>query len=155
MQELVELFDFNRCSKAGAKFDYKKGIWFNHQYIQKKSNEDVAALFLPVLNTHGVEAPFEKVATIVGMMKERVSFVSELWDVCDFFFVAPTEYDEKTVKKRWKEDSAKSMLELADVLEAIEDFSIEGQEKVVMDWIAAKGYHTGNCLLYTSPSPRD
>ncbi len=146
MQELVELFDLNRCSKAGAKFDYKKGIWFNHQYIQKKSNEDVATLFLPILKAHGVEAPFEKVATIVGMMKERVSFVSELWDVCDFFFVAPTEYDEKTVKKRWKEDSAKSMLELADVLEAIEDFSIEGQEKVVMDWIAAKGYHTGNIM---------
>src|SRR5574344_558983 len=146
MQELVELFDLNRCSKAGAKFDYKKGIWFNHQYIQKKSNEDVATLFLPVLKAHGVEAPFEKVATIVGMMKERVSFVSELWDVCDFFFVAPTEYDEKTVKKRWKEDSAKCMLELADVLEAIEDFSIEGQEKVVMDWIAAKGYHTGNIM---------
>src|SRR5574344_1248823 len=146
LDELVELFDLNRCSKAGAKFDYKKGIWFNHQYIQKKSNEDVATLFLPVLKAHGVEAPFEKVATIVGMMKERVSFVSELWDVCDFFFVAPTEYDEKTVKKRWKEDSAKCMLELADVLEAIEDFSIEGQEKVVMDWIAAKGYHTGNIM---------
>ena len=94
----------------------------------------------------GVEAPFEKVVTVVGMMKDRVSFIKELWDVCSFFFVAPAEYDEKTVKKRWKEDSAKCMTELAEVIAGIEDFSIEGQEKVVMDWIAEKGYHTGNIM---------
>ena len=76
----------------------------------------------------------------------QVSFIKELWDVCSFFFVAPTEYDEKTVKKRWKEDSAKCMTELAEVIAGIEDFSIEGQEKVVMDWIAEKGYHTGNIM---------
>ena len=98
------------------------------------------------LKEHGVEAPFEKVVTVVGMMKDRVSFIKELWDVCSFFFVAPTEYDEKTVKKRWKEDSAKCMTELAEVIAGIEDFSIEGQEKVVMDWIAEKGYHTGNIM---------
>ena len=80
------------------------------------------------------------------MMKDRVSFIKELWDVCSFFFVAPTEYDEKTAKKRWKEDSAKCMTELAEVIAGIEDFCIEGQEKVVMDWIAEKGYHTGNIM---------
>ena len=132
--------------KAVEKFDYKKGIWFNHQYIQQKPNEEIAELFLPFLKEQGVEAPFEKVVTVVGMMKDRVSFIKELWDVCSFFFVAPTEYDEKTVKKRWKEDSAKCMTELAEVIAGIEDFSIEGQEKVVMDWIAEKGYHTGNIM---------
>lgn len=81
------------------------------------------------MKEQGVEAPFEKVVTVVGMMKDRVSFIKELWDVCSFFFVAPTEYDEKTVKKRWKEDSAKCMTELAEVIAGIEDFSIEGQEK--------------------------
>ena len=146
MDELIKLFDLHRCSKSGAKFDYKKGIWFNHQYIQQKPNEEIAELFLPFLKEHGVEAPFEKVVTVVGMMKDRVSFIKELWDVCSFFFVAPTEYDEKTVKKRWKEDSAKCMTELAEVIAGIEDFSIEGQEKVVMDWIAEKGYHTGNIM---------
>ena len=90
-------------------------IWFNHQYIQQKPNEEIAELFVPVLKEHGVEAPFEKVVTVVGMMKDRVSFVKELWETCSFFFVAPTEYDEKTVKKRWKEDSAKCMTELAEV----------------------------------------
>lgn len=129
MDELIRLFDLHRCSKSGAKFDYKKGIWFNHTYIQQKSDKEIAELFVPVLKEHGVEAPFEKVVTVVGMMKDRVSFVKELWEVCSFFFVAPTEYDEKTVKKRWKEDSAKCMTELAEVLAGIEDFSIEGQKK--------------------------
>lgn len=146
MDELIQLFDLHRCSKSGAKFDYKKGLWFNHQYIQQKSAEEIAKLFVPMLKEHGVEAPFDKVVVVVGMMKDRVSFVSELWDVCSFFFVAPTEYDEKTAKKRWKEDSAVCMTELAEVIADINDFSIEGQEKVVMDWIAAKEYHTGNIM---------
>ena len=124
MDELIKLFDLHRCSKSGAKFDYKKGIWFNHQYIQQKPNEEIAELFVPVLKEHGVEAPFEKVVTVVGMMKDRVSFVKELWETCSFFFVAPTEYDEKTVKKRWKEDSAKCMTELAEVIAGIEDFDV-------------------------------
>ncbi|WP_321478625.1 glutamate--tRNA ligase [uncultured Bacteroides sp.] len=146
LDELVHLFDLSRCNKSGAKFDYKKAIWFNHQYIQQKDDNDIATLFLPVLKNHGVEAPFDRVLTVVNMMKQRVNFVPELWDACSFFFVAPTEYDEKTVKKRWKEDSPKCMAELADVLADIDDFSIEGQEKIVMNWIEEKGYHTGNIM---------
>ncbi|MBP1593276.1 MAG: gltX, partial [Bacteroidetes bacterium] len=146
MDELIKLFDLHRCSKAGAKFDYEKGKWFNHQYIQLKSNEEIANLFIPSLKEQGVEAPFEKVVTVVGLMKERVSFVKELWDVCKFFFVAPTEYDEKTVKKRWKEDSPAQITELMHVIEAIDDFSLENQEKIVMEWIESKGYHLGNIM---------
>lgn len=146
MDEMIQLFNLSRCSKSGAKFDYKKGIWFNHQYIQAKPNEEIATIFLPMLEEQGVTAPFEKVVTVVGLMKERVSFVKELWEASSFFFVAPVEYDEKTVKKRWKEDSAKCMLELADVLSGIEDFDPQVQEKIVMDWIVAKEYHTGNIM---------
>lgn len=147
MDDMIQLFDLAHCSKSGAKFDYKKGIWFNHQYIQQKSNEEIAEMFLPVLKEQGMEnIPFEKVVTVVGLTKERVSFVKELWDAAGFFFVAPQSYDEKTVKKRWKEDSAQQMTELAEVLNGINDFSPENQEKVVMDWIAEKGYHTGNIM---------
>ncbi|NDV60353.1 glutamate--tRNA ligase [Bacteroides sp. 519] len=146
IEEMIKLFDLTRCSKSGAKFDYKKGVWFNHQYIQQKSNEDIAAMFQPVLKSHGVDAPAEKVVTVVGLTKERVNFVQELWDAASFFFVAPESYDEKTTKKRWKEDSAKCMLELAEVLNTIDDFSPTTQEKVVMDWIAEKEYHTGNIM---------
>ena len=146
MDELVQLFDLHRCSKSGAKFDYKKGLWFNHQYVQQKSNEEIAELFMPILREYGVEAPMEKVVMVVGMMKGRVTFVRELWEASSFFFVAPTAYDEKTAKKRWKEDSACCMTELGEVLAAVENFSIEAQEKSVMDWIAAKEYHTGNIM---------
>ena len=79
-------------------------------------------------------------------MKDRVSFVKELWPLCSFFFIAPTEYDEKTVKKRWKENSTQQMTELCEVLENIEDFSIEGQEAIVEKWIADKGYKMGDIM---------
>lgn len=146
LDEMIKLFDLKRCSKSGAKFDYKKGIWFNHTYIQLKPNEEIAAMFMPTVKEHGIDVSMDIVTAVVGMMKGRVSFVYELWDACSFFFVAPTTYDEKTAKKRWKEDSAKCMGELAEVLAGIEDFSIEGQEKVVMQWIADMGYHTGNIM---------
>ena len=146
MEEMIRLFDINRCSKAGAKFDYKKLIWFNHEYVLMKSDVEVAHLFMPELQQRGIEASLDKVVTIVGLVKNRVNFVKELWDNCHYFFIAPTEYDEKTVKKRWKEDSAKQMTELMEVLRGVDDFSIEGQEKIVMAWIEAQGYKTGDIM---------
>ena len=146
LDEMVRLFDIHRCSKAGARFDYVKGIWFNHEYILKMSDERVAELFMPVLKEHGIDAPMDKVVTVVGMMKGRVNFVKDLWDTCKFFFVAPTEYDPKTVQKRWKPDSAEMMTRLADLLESLDDFSLENQERVVMKWIEDNGLHTGNIM---------
>ena len=146
MEEMIRLFDINRCSKAGAKFDYKKLIWFNHEYVLMKSDVEVAHLCMPELQQRGIEASLDKVVTIVGLVKNRVNFVNELWDNCHYFFIAPTEYDEKTVKKRWKEDSAKQMMELMEVLRGVDDFSIEGQEKIVMACIEAQGYKTGDIM---------
>ena len=146
LDELVEAFDIHKCSKAGARFDYQKGIWFNHEYMLKKSNEEVANLFAPIVANNGVDETMERITQVVAMMKDRVNFVKELWPLCSFFFIAPTEYDEKTVKKRWKADSAKVMGELADVLESIDDFSVEGQEPVVMKWVEEKGYKLGDVM---------
>ncbi|MBR5929799.1 MAG: glutamate--tRNA ligase [Prevotella sp.] len=146
LEELVEQFDISKCSKAGAKFDFQKGIWFNHEYILKKSDDEIAQLFAPIVGGNGVEESLERVTQVVHMMKDRVSFVKELWPLCSFFFIPPTEYDEKTVKKRWKEDSAQVMTELAEVLEGINDFSVEGQESVVMAWIEQKGYKLGDVM---------
>lgn len=146
LDELVEAFDIHKCSKAGARFDYQKGIWFNHEYMLKKSNEEVANLFAPIVANNGVDETMERITKVVAMMKDRVNFVKELWPLCSFFFIAPTEYDEKTVKKRWKADSAKVMSELADVLEGIDDFSVEGQEPVVMKWVEEKGYKLGDVM---------
>ena len=146
LDELVEHFDIHKCSKSGAKFDYQKGMWFNHEYILRKSNEEIARLFAPIVANNGVDESMERITKVVSMMKDRVSFVKELWPLCSFFFIAPLEYDEKTVKKRWKADSAKVMTELAEVLEGIDDFSVEGQEPIVMKWVEEKGYKLGDVM---------
>lgn len=146
LQELVGQFDISKCSKAGARFDYQKGIWFNHEYILKKTNDEIAQLFAPVVAGNGVDEPMERITKVVSMMKDRVSFVKELWPLCSFFFIPPTEYDEKTVRKRWKADSPQVMGELADLLEGLDDFSLEHQEHVVMEWVEAKGYKLGDVM---------
>ena len=146
LDELVEAFDISRCSKAGAEFDYQKGIWFNHEYILHKTNEEIAGLFAPIVANNGVETTMERVTEVVRMMKDRVSFVRELWPLCSFFFIPPTAYDEKTRKKRWKENSPEVMSELAGVLEGIDDFSVEGQEPVVLKWVEDKGYKLGDVM---------
>ena len=149
LEELVNLFNLSHCSKAGAKFDYKKGIWFNHEYILRKPDEEIAELFKPVLEAHGVlvqnysDAYLTKV---VSLVKSRVNFVKELWDQARFFFTAPDTYAEKDVKKRWNADTPRIMDELVDVLHAIDDFTSKPSEDIVINWITEKGYHMGNVM---------
>jgi len=151
MDELIKEFSLDRVSKAGAKFDYEKGKWFNHQYLQLRSNEELAEMFLPVLEKHLRDAGIpesrypekETIATVIGLTKDRVNFVPELWEQTNFFFVAPTEYDEKSLKKRWKEDSPRHMKELLALLEAQEDWSAEALDALVMPWIEAHEYGVG------------
>ena len=146
LEELVKKFDLSKCSKAGARFDYKKMVWFNHEYILQKSDREIAEIFMNVVKEHGVDTTLEHLEEIVSLMKGRVNFVHELWDASSFYFEAPVEYDEKTAKKRWKEDSAQKMTELADLLESLDDFSIENQDKVVHEWIETKGYGMGEIM---------
>lgn len=143
MQELIEQFSLERVSKAGARFDYEKGKWFNHQYLQMKSNEELAELFMPVLAQHNIQADKALVAKVIGLTKDRVNFVPELWEQVNFFFEAPTEYDEKSLKKRWKEDSPRHIQELIALLEPQEDWSAEALDALVMPWIETQGYGVG------------
>ena len=143
MAELIEQFSLERVSKSGAKFDYEKGKWFNHQYLQLRSNEELSEQFLPYLEAKGVTADAPIVAKVIGLTKDRVNFVSELWEQVNFFFVAPEEYDEKSLKKRWKEDSPKHMTEMLALLETHEDWSAEGLDNLIMPWIAEKEYGVG------------
>lgn len=144
MEQLIERFSLSRVSKSGAKFNYEKGKWFNHQYLMKKDDAELAAIIKPqILAQYGVDCPMEKLVKAVGLTKGRCTFPSEFWNQIHFFFVAPTEYDEKTRLKRWKESSPNDMKELLAVLEGINDFSLENTEKVVMQWITDKGYNTG------------
>lgn len=146
MQELISLFSFERCSKSGAKFDFEKGKWFNHRYIQIKSNQEIAALFTPFLKEKNINANAGYVEKVVGLVKERVNFVKELWEQSSFFFIAPQHYEEKTVQKRWKEDSSQKMSELMDVLSGIDTFTVEHTENVVKNWIETNQYHLGNIM---------
>lgn len=147
MQELIDKFSFEHCSKAGAKFDYKKGLWFNHEYLMKKPDEELADLFMPTLESKGITS-FDKayVAKAVGMVKGRANLVGDLWEQGDFFFAAPETYAEKDVRKRWSEDTPRIMAELIEVLEGIEDMTSANAEKIVLDWIASKEYHLGNVM---------
>jgi glutamyl-tRNA synthetase len=154
LNELIDLFSLGKCSKSGAKFDYKKGEWFNHQIIQLKSDEEIARLFLASADCrreldpqrYNDEVFFDKVVKVVGLTKDRVNFVNDLWSQAAFFFVAPTFYDEKTVKKRWKEDSAEKLRELIAVLQALTDFSAQNIEQTVMAWIETNAYRTGDIM---------
>lgn len=146
MNELIELFSLERVSKSGAKFDYEKGKWFNHKYLQLKSNEDIALNFSVILSEKGINEDKEKLIQIVSLMKERANFVSDLWDQSSFFFIAPTEYDEKTVQKRWKPETTEQMNELIEILKTITDFSAENTEDKVKNWINAKNYNLGGVM---------
>lgn len=147
MDDLIRKFSFAHCSKSGAKFDYKKGIWFNHEYIGMADNETLAELLKPVLKENGVEnVDPEYVAKAIGMVKGRADLVPDLWTQGDFFFKAPESYVEKDVKKRWSKDTPAIMEELIGVLEGIDDMTSANAEKIVLDWIAEKGYHLGNVM---------
>lgn len=147
MDDLIRKFSFEHCSKAGAKFDYQKGIWFNHEYLMTKADKDLAELFMPILKEKGIEGFSEDyVAHALGMVKSRANLIPDLWTQADFFFVAPEEYAEKDVRKRWSAETPRIMEELIEVLENIDDMTSANAEKIVLDWIASKGYHLGNVM---------
>lgn len=149
MEQLIEKFSLDHCSKSGAKFDFEKGKWFNHKYIQNVADAELAQIFKPILKENGVnpdDFSDEYIIRAVSMVKDRVNFVRDLWDVTRFFFVAPTEYEEKAVKKRWKEDSPTVMTELAELLNGFDDFTCAAAEPAVLGWITDKGYHMGNVM---------
>jgi glutamyl-tRNA synthetase len=143
MDELVNAFSIDRVGKSGSRFDPGKAKWFNHQYLQNKTNTQLAIEFREFLRAHGYHIDIIRLETLVGLVKERVSFVKDLWEQTDFFFSAPETYDQEVVKKRWKEDSAVLLLELRSLLDNTVDFSASATESVIKAWIEKNGYNTG------------
>ena len=146
MEQMIELFSFDRCSKSGAKFDFEKAKWFNHQYIQTTSDEELEKLFRPLLDEKKVIVSKEYVEKVIGLVKNRAYLIDDLWDQSSFFFIAPKKYDEKTVRKRWKKETPQQMNELADLIKSVDDFTSQNLETVIKDWIASKEYHLGNIM---------
>jgi len=128
MEGLIESFSLERVGKAGAKFDVDKTRWFNQQYLRSKSKEDLSQDLQIILKENGVEAEDSFVATVCEQLKERSTFVKDMWEEGIYYFAAPTTYDEKTIRKKWKEDTPKYMLELKDRLSELSDFSSENIE---------------------------
>jgi glutamyl-tRNA synthetase len=144
LEELVNKFDLNRVHKAGAKFDPEKNKWFNHQYLQKQSDESLALTFKKDLENRNISTAHD-VTKIVSLIKERAHFVSEFWDLSDFFFVAPSSYDEKA-SKNWKEETPTLMQELISVLENIGDFTSVSIETIVKDWMSKNEIGMGKIM---------
>ena len=157
MDELIQKFDLSKCSKAGAKFDYVKGWWFNREYLLSTPALKLAPAFVELLAAHGITTTAERAAAVIDMMKTKnveyvdaqsgqtkkrsVSFIADLWPLCDFCFIAPTSFDreDKFVKKNWKDDSAAVMSKVARLLEGLDDFGVEAQKAVIDPWCEATG----------------
>ena len=162
LEEMVQLFDLSKCSKNGAKFDYVKAAWFNHQYLIQRPDADWCPAFDKVLKANGIEATAEQEAEVVRMMKMKVieyvdgqgnkkkrniSFASDLWPLTKFFFVAPTAFDkegDKFMRKNWGENTAAEMQQMMAVLEGIDDWSVEGQKAVIDPWTEQTGIRPWN-----------
>jgi len=146
LEELVQKFDLSRVHKAGAKFDPEKNKWFNHQYLVKQNDIDLAKAFAPIVADKGIDSyELAKLEKIVSLIKERANFVSEFWDLSDFFFVAPTSYDEKA-RKNWKEETPALMQELISVLAEITDFTSLNIETIVKDWMTKNEIGMGKVM---------
>jgi glutamyl-tRNA synthetase len=145
LEELATAFDLNRVHKSGAKFDPEKNKWFNHQYLIKQEDVDLANTFSPILSDKNIDVTKFDLVKIVALIKERAHFVSEFWEMSDFFFVAPTDYDEKAAKN-WKEETPALMRELISVLENITDFTTLNIETIVKDWMTKNEIGMGKIM---------
>lgn len=160
MEELIQQFSLERVTKAGARFDPEKAKWFNHQYLLRKSSLELAPFFMKELEDKSIFIGEEKAVKILELIKDRVNFVHEIYSQSFFFFEAPSEYDEKVVKKRWKEGTGSLMLEIKDILKECANFTSENIESLVKDFIQQNELNMGQvmnsfrlCLVGSSMGP--
>ena len=146
MEGLIEAFSLERVGKAGAKFDVDKTRWFNQQYLRSKSKEELAQDLQVILKENGIEAEDNFVATVCEQLKERATFVKDMWEEGRYYFEAPTSYDEKTIRKKWKEDTPKYVLELKDRLAGLADFSTENIEEAFKKYLEENELGMGKLL---------
>ncbi|MBT8308300.1 MAG: glutamate--tRNA ligase [Maribacter sp.] len=149
LSELVQNFSLGRVHKAGARFDPEKTKWYNHLYLQKKSNSELAELFKPVLIEKDIPSPIpndDYLERVVALIKERANFVSEFWDLSAYFFEPPANYDDKAIRKQWKSDTPEILNELIAVLQSIENFASKNIESLVKEWISKREFSFGKVM---------
>ena len=146
MEELCQAFSLERVHKAGSRFDPEKAKWFNHKYLINKPDSELASQLKEILKRNGIFTDDTKIEKVCGLMKERADFVKDIYKDSLFFFVTPEEYNEKDVKKYWKEESLPLMQELYNLLSDIEDFSFANTERIVSEWITTKEIGFGKVM---------
>ncbi len=147
MQELINEFSLEKVGKAGARFNPDKAVWFNHQYLMRKSNEEVAKELLIFIRDNGCNMKMEKLTRIVSLVKDRVNFVHELWDQISFFFEPPLNFDEKIVKKKWKDETPGILKELSNVLFQVEPFDVVNIGKVLQEYMEKNNVGAGIIMI--------
>ncbi|WP_372775022.1 glutamate--tRNA ligase [Mangrovibacterium sp.] len=147
MTELIESFSLDRVVKSGARFDPEKAKWFNRHYLQEKSDEELAQLFKPMLNDKNVQVEEAKLIRIIGMIKERCEFVSDLWEQGNYFFQAPESYDEKTVSKKWKAETPAMLSEIVELLKGQNNWNAVDVKEEFSNFMNAKGWGFGVILV--------
>jgi len=156
LNELINAFDLQRVNKAGARFDPEKTKWYNQQYLQIKSDRELADIFVPILNKkleNSLRADnaidrFDTtyVIKVVGLIKERATFVNDFWALGSFFFEAPATYDVKASKKQWNESTPEIMRNLISLLITLDNFSAKHIETTVKEWIMKKEMSFGKVM---------
>jgi len=146
MEELIDTFSIEKVHKSGSRFDPVKAKWFNHYYLQQKSNNQLALEFREVVRAQGFHHDIIELENLVELVKERVSFVKDIWHETDFFFIRPEVYDREVIRKKWKPDTPMQLLELRMILENISEFTPVVTEKTVKAWIEEKEYDTADIM---------
>jgi glutamyl-tRNA synthetase len=146
LKELVDAFDLKKVNKAGAKFDPEKTKWFQQQYLQQVSNELVSGSFMSLLKEKEVDASPEYVSKVVDLIKERATFVADLWELGSFFFEAPQEFDTKASKKAWKEGTAAIMAQVKEIIAGLSSFTAQEIQTAVKGWIVANELGFGKVM---------
>lgn len=150
IDELIPVFSLDRIVKSGARFNPEKARWYNREYLRMKSDAELAALFMPILEAKGVKADAAYVEKVVALIKERATFVADFWDIASYLFVAPKEFVQKDVDKFWKEENVAMALEAADaVIKGSFDLTKENVEEALEGFIRQREWPMGkvmNCL---------
>ncbi|MEN8137239.1 MAG: glutamate--tRNA ligase [Bacteroidota bacterium] len=146
LEELVNDFSLEKVGKSGSRFDPEKAKWFNQQWMKLKTDEEIAELFQKELQAKGIVEEGLFVKDVVGLVKERATFVSDLWEQSSFFFEAPTEYDAKVIKKRWKGEMNQNIADIRTVLDNLDTFNRDSAHDAVMALVEEKEWNMGQVM---------
>jgi glutamyl-tRNA synthetase len=143
---LVAAFELDRVHKAGAKFDPEKTKWFQNQYLQEIDDTILASQFSEVLKEKGITTSLD-VTKIVSLVKERVTFLSDLWGQSNFFFITPENYNEKASLKAFKPETPEILKAVIEILSSAEDFSEANISEKVKSWVVSKELGFGKVMM--------